>query len=188
MLDLQCCCLSSTFTPRSVLSTPDIAAGAPDLDIIPPDRLRIVLFFFSSVFPLACIGLISFLLFCFFSSRRADCMCSSCLTTTQLAECACSSWSSLSVSPFHGFMVSHTYFPLICLRHPPPLLPTPEKRLYKFLSFVDNFLEVNLTSIIRSGVFTEVLTKRTACTFTQHDYFNSVHRVSCSGCRCEQIL
>lgn len=56
----------------------------------------------------------------FFSSRRADCMCSSCLTTTQPAECACSSWSSLSVSPFHGFMVSHTYFPLICLRHPPP--------------------------------------------------------------------
>lgn len=81
-------------------------------------------------------------------------MCSSCLTTTQLAECACSFWSSLSASPFHGFMVSHTYFPLICLRHSPP----PEKRLYKFLSFVDNFLEVNLTSMIRSGVFTEVLT------------------------------
>lgn len=102
-----------------ILSTPDMAAGAPDLDIIPPDRLSVVLFFPPFSRFLALVWYL-FSCFAFFSSCRADCMCSSCLTTTQPAECACSSWSSLSVSPFHGFMVSHTYFPLICLRHPPP--------------------------------------------------------------------
>lgn len=43
-------------------------------------------------------------------------MCSSYLTTTQLVGCPCFSWSSLSVSQFHGSMVSHTSVSVIFLR------------------------------------------------------------------------
>lgn len=95
--------------------TPDEAAGALDLDIIPADRFRIVLL--SLCFSDACIGLISLpfllpsiLLLLLLSPCRAACMCSSCLTTTPLAECACSSWFSLSASPSHGFTVSCVLF------------------------------------------------------------------------------
>lgn len=67
-------------------------------------------------------------------------MCSSCLTTTPLAECACSSWSSLSASPSHGFTVSCVYSTFISLRKPPPKKKNnSRKTLFMILSLVCNF-------------------------------------------------
>lgn len=90
-------------SPFPTVSTP-VAAGT----LSPP---ALVLFF-------PCIYCLIFLP----CLPRADCTCSSSLTTIQPVECACSSWSSLNASQFHGFMVSCTHLSVIVLKLFPFLL------------------------------------------------------------------
>lgn len=128
MLDLHwlclCCKYTSQFAQVSLRTSsvhtsetsPATAAGTLALDVIPLDQFSILLLL--QFFPLRLHW--SYSLSCSFSFLlsfcRVDCTCSSYLTTTQPVECACSSWSSLSASQFHGFMVSFTHVSVIFLR------------------------------------------------------------------------
>lgn len=130
MLDLHWSCLCCTFTTqfaqvnlstRSVHTSetsPATTFGTLALNVFPLDQFDTVLLlhFFSPHRLHLSYSLFFFFCFWLFSFCRVDCTCSSYLTTTQLVECASSSWSSLSVSQFHGCMVRHTHVSVIFLR------------------------------------------------------------------------
>lgn len=67
-------------------------------------------------FSFICLIIFYFFWFILLSFFREVCTCSSYLTTIQLVGCPCSSWSSLSVSLFHGSMVNHTFISVIFLK------------------------------------------------------------------------